>query len=56
MSNERSGVDSSLIAEMLRLSPEERLRENDRAAASVKELRRAFAAKRPDDAAGPTRR
>lgn len=51
-----SGVDPSLVAEMLHLSPEERLRLNDRTIASVQELRRAFAAKRSDDAAVSTRR
>lgn len=56
MVRSRSGVDSTLVAEMLRLSPEARLRLNDRTIASVQELRRAFAAKRSDDAAVSTRR
>jgi hypothetical protein len=56
MVRSRSGVDSTLVAEMLRLSPEERLRLNDRTIASVRELRSAFAAKRSDDAAVSTRR
>jgi hypothetical protein len=36
-------VDISLIEEMLRLSPAERLRQNDRAAALATSLREAFA-------------
>ena len=56
MNRERSTVDATLVAEMLRLSPVERLRQNDRAIATVKELRRAFAAKRSNDAARQARR
>jgi len=37
------GVDLTLIVEMLRMTPDERLRQNDRAAALVKQLRDAFA-------------
>jgi hypothetical protein len=39
------GVDITLIDEMLRLEPIERLRMNDRAINAVLELRDAFAAK-----------
>ena len=38
------GVDLTLIDEMLRLSPEQRLRQNDRVAALAVELQEAFAA------------
>ena len=38
-------VDVTLIDEMLRLSPAERLRQNDRAAALAARLRAAFSAK-----------
>jgi hypothetical protein len=44
-------VDTSLVDEMLRLTPEERLRQNDRMLRTIKDLRDAFAARRPDDAA-----
>lgn len=37
-----AGVDVSLIDEMLRLTPAERLRQNDRAAALVAALQAAF--------------
>lgn len=44
-------VDVTLIDEMLRLTPEERLRLNDRMVRTIEELRDAFAAaNRPDDA------
>jgi hypothetical protein len=49
-------VDASLIQEMLRLSPEERLLQNDRTIATIEELRRAFAARQPDAPARPPRR
>jgi hypothetical protein len=52
MKPDRKTVDASLVAEMLRLPPVERLRQNDRAIATVEELRRAFATKRSNDAAG----
>jgi hypothetical protein len=42
---EGSGVDLTLIDEMLRLTPLERLRQNDRMAALAVELRDAFAAR-----------
>jgi hypothetical protein len=38
------GVDLTLIDEMLRLSPEQRLRQNDRMAALAVDLQEAFAA------------
>jgi len=43
---ESSGVDVTLIEEMLRLSPAERLRQNDRMAAIAVKLRTGFDAKR----------
>ena len=43
-------VDTSLVDAMLRLTPEERLRQNDRMLRTIKDLRDAFAARRPDDA------
>ena len=52
-------VDTSLVDAMLRLTPEERLRQNDRMLRTIKDLRDAFAARRPDDAsfeAGDQRR
>jgi hypothetical protein len=42
-------VDTSLVDAMLRLTPEERLRQNDRMLRTIKDLRDAFAASRPDD-------
>ena len=45
-------VDVSLIDEMLRLTPAERLRQNDRVASLAVRLREAFAVK---DAAWPNR-
>jgi hypothetical protein len=39
-------VDTSLIDEMLRLSPAERLRQNDRMASLALKLRAAFSARR----------
>ena len=56
MSRDSSTVDPSLVAEMLQLSPEERLRLNDRTITTVEELRRAFAAKQPNDPADRARR
>ncbi len=44
---DRETVDGTLIDEMLRLSPAERLRQNDRMATLAAELRKAFGA--PDD-------
>jgi hypothetical protein len=43
--HDAQGVDLTLIDEMLRLEPIERLRMNDRAINAVLELRDAFAAK-----------
>jgi hypothetical protein len=43
-------VDTSLVDAMLRLTPEERLRQNDRMLRTVKDLRDAFATRRADDA------
>ena len=42
--NEPVAVDTSLIEEMLRLSPAERLRQNDRMAALAAKLQGAFSA------------
>ncbi len=50
MMRERDSADPTLVAEMLRMTPEERLRQNDRAIAAVEELRRAFAARQSHDA------
>jgi hypothetical protein len=44
-------VDTSLVDAMLRLTPEERLRQNDRMLRTIRELRDAFATRRADDAA-----
>jgi hypothetical protein len=43
-------VETSLVDAMLRLTPEERLRQNDRMLRTVKDLRDAFATRRADDA------
>lgn len=48
----RPMVDGTLIDEMLRLTPEERLRQNDRMLRTIWELRDGFAARRADDTAG----
>jgi hypothetical protein len=45
MKGARDAVDATLVSEMLRMTPEQRLRENDRALATALELRRAFAAR-----------
>ena len=47
-------TDPTLLDELSALTPEERLRWNDRMAATVLELRDAFAAVEPDHAARPT--
>jgi hypothetical protein len=47
-----AAVDLTLIDEMLRLSPVERLRQNDRMATLAQKLRAAF---EPDAARWPTR-
>jgi hypothetical protein len=57
--DEGEAVDASLVDAMLRLTPEQRLRQNDRMLRTIKDLRDAFAAARADDAsldAGPERR
>ncbi|MGA8890981.1 MAG: hypothetical protein WB493_05395 [Anaeromyxobacteraceae bacterium] len=52
---ETSGAcDVTLVDAMLALSPEERLRLNDRMVQCIQELRNGFAALRPDDAARAT--
>ena len=48
-------VDSTLIDELLALTPEERLRQNDRMLRTIQELRDGFAAARSDHAPGPPR-
>jgi len=45
----RSDVDESLIDEMLALSPEERLRHNDRMLRSIELIRQGLAQKTGDD-------
>ena len=45
-------VDATLIDALAPLTPEERLRWNDRMATAVLELRHGFAAAEPDHAAG----
>lgn len=45
-------TDESLLVELAALTPEERLRWNDRMATAVLELRHGFAAEEPDHAAG----
>lgn len=44
-------VDPTLIDAFLALTPEERLRQNDRMLQTIQELRDGFAAIRPDDPA-----
>jgi hypothetical protein len=46
-------LDVSLIDAMLALTPEERLRQNDRMLRTIQELRDGFAARRADDASPP---
>jgi hypothetical protein len=46
-----AATDVTLIDAMLALSPEERLRQNDRMIRTIEELRNGFAAVRPHDAA-----
>jgi hypothetical protein len=50
--DDRPLVDGTLIDAMLELTPEERLRQNDRMLRTIQELRDGFAARRADDAAG----
>lgn len=49
-------VDPTLIDATLALTPEERLRQNDRMLQTIQELRDGFATRRPDDAAVETSR
>jgi len=56
MARELSKTDPTLVAEMLAMSPEQRLRHNDRSVTSIQELRHAFAAKRAHDSTGKPRR
>jgi hypothetical protein len=52
--SQRAGVvDESLLDMLLPLTPEERLRLNDRMALTIQELRDGFAAAEPDHAARP---
>jgi len=46
-------ADATLLAELAALTPEERLRWNDRLATTILELRHGFAAAEPDHAARP---
>jgi hypothetical protein len=53
----RTGVvDETLLETLLALTPEERLRLNDRMVLTIQELRDGFAAAEPDHAAGPAGR
>jgi len=54
--DERPVVDATLIDAMLALTPEERLRQNDRLLRTIQDLRDGFAARRTDDAAIETGR
>jgi hypothetical protein len=53
---EPSALDVSLIDAMLALTPEQRLRQNDRMLRTIQELNDGFAARRADDTALPTGR
>jgi hypothetical protein len=44
-------ADATLLAELAAMTPEERLRWNDRTATTIQELRHGFAAAEPDHAA-----
>ena len=46
-------ADATLLAELAAMTPEERLRWNDRMATTILELRHGFAAAEPDHAARP---
>jgi hypothetical protein len=48
------GVDKSLVAMFLKMSPEERLQANDNAARAIQELRDAYKQQR-NDRSGPKR-
>lgn len=47
--DQESPVDESLIDAMLALSPEERLRQNDRMVRTILQLRHGLTQKAPDD-------
>ena len=49
-------LDVSLIDAMLALTPEQRLRQNDRMLKTIQELSDGFAARRADDSSLPTGR
>jgi hypothetical protein len=49
---DRASVDATLVQSTLALTPEARLRQNDRILRTIKELRDGFAARRADDPAG----
>jgi hypothetical protein len=49
---DRPLIDVTLIDAMLALTPEQRLRQNDRMLRTIQELRDGFAARRPVDPAG----
>jgi hypothetical protein len=49
-------VDETLLETLLALTPEERLRLNDRMVVTIQELRDGFAAAEPDHVAGPAGR
>jgi len=48
--DDRPLVDPTLVDAALALTPEERLRQNDRMLQTIQELRDGFATRRPDDA------
>jgi hypothetical protein len=50
------GVDKSLVAMFLKMSPEERLQANDNAARTIQELKDAFKQERNGDRPGFKRR
>ena len=50
-----SVTDETLLDALAALTPEERLRWNDRMATTIQELRHGFAAAQPDDAAREAR-
>ena len=47
--DERTSIDLSLIDALLALTPEQRLRQNDRMLKTIQDLRDGFAALRADD-------
>nr|WP_319407568.1 hypothetical protein [uncultured Desulfosarcina sp.] len=54
-SRDSPGVDKGLVAMFLKMSPEERLRANDNAARTIKELRDAYEQQRKGDWSRPER-